>query len=232
MTTEIDTSPWGLVTHHYSYPITPPVADMLLSLRGGLSLGCLGNLFWRPQRPTNVIQTQTPETSVSPREACRQHGAGPAMLVEPRTGREWLWPDTTGDSRDPPHPFCWDAVVKPPIAYVFWCYRILQPEIHMLVLGKDDLKSKFPYGCVCSPMLSQNFTLCFRPQVRPCSSVKKQQNKQTTEKLQEYFKDKAAWCLPYDLSRKRTNLLCSRLEKFPISTRLTQNIAAWKIKLL
>jgi len=50
--------------------------------------------------------------------------------------------------------------------------------------------------------------------------------------LKEHFKDKEAWCLPYDLSRKRTNLLCSRLEKLPIITKLTQNIAAGKTKLL
>jgi len=29
-------------------------------------LGSLGNPFWRPQRPTNIIPAQTPETSMCP----------------------------------------------------------------------------------------------------------------------------------------------------------------------
>lgn len=79
-TSESCTSLWGLVTLHYS--LFPPVAETLLNLRGGLSLGYLVNPFWKPQRPTNVIPAQTPETPVSCQEACRGHGAHPAILVE------------------------------------------------------------------------------------------------------------------------------------------------------
>lgn len=46
-------------------------------------------------------------------------------------------------------------------------------EPQTLVLVKDDLKSKFLYGGVYSPMLSRNFALLFRPRVALCFSVKK-----------------------------------------------------------
>lgn len=58
--TESYTSPWGLVTRPYSYPIPLSVAETLQNLRGSLPLGYLGNPFWRPRRPTNVIVAQAP----------------------------------------------------------------------------------------------------------------------------------------------------------------------------
>lgn len=116
MTTGIYTSPWGLVTH-YSHPTTPPVADTLLNLRGGLSLGYFGNPV------LEATETHKRDSSPNTRDLCVSPGgvAGstePAwpMLVEPRTGQEWLWPDATRDSLDPLRPFCWDAVAKLPFA--------------------------------------------------------------------------------------------------------------------
>lgn len=98
----------------------------LQNLRVSLSLGYLGNPFWRPRRPTNVIVAQTPQRPVCPPSGgVQERGAWPVKLVEPSAGQEWLWPDGTRDSLHPLLPFCWDAVPKPQFACVVWGYWTL-----------------------------------------------------------------------------------------------------------
>lgn len=73
---------------------------------------------------------------------------------------------------------------------------------HTLVLGKDDLESKFLYGCIYSPELSQNFTLWFQSQLGPCSSVKKKKPTKQQKNCKSILKTKKPGAFPMTFPEK------------------------------
>lgn len=133
-------------------------------LRVGLSLGYFGTPFWSPGVPREVVP--------APRAVCVSPG-GPwgAQDLSKSADGATSWASVPGQRQ-----------LHIPSAELLWPQPIcsgvsglLNPisEPHTLALVKDDLKSEFLHGGVCSPMLSQNFNLPFWPQVESCFGTKK-----------------------------------------------------------